>query len=70
MLLFLRDADVVDEWLRTQQQATATNSQADIDLETCEKEIHDLEKRQGTTSKITAQNFNVAFIWLIRSLEL
>ena len=51
MLLFLRDADVVDEWLRAQQQATASNSQADIDLETCEKEIHDLEKRQGITFK-------------------
>ena len=72
MLLFLRDADVVDEWLRAQQQATATNSQADIDLETCEKEIHDLEKRQGITSKNQYTKSNSDCIELIRlcSIEL
>merc|ERR1712176_857734 len=48
MLLFLRDADVVDEWLRTQQAANTTSTvDEQVDLETCEKEIHDLEKRQG-----------------------
>ena len=49
MLLFLRDADVVDEWLTKQQAAVASNDNtvSGFDLETAEKELHDLEKRQG-----------------------
>lgn len=63
MLLFLRDADVVDEWLRT-QQATNTTSTIDeqVDLETCEKEIHDLEKRQGNVT-----DFSVKFSSFVKS---
>ena len=54
MLLFLRDADVVDEWLRTQQAANTTATvDEQVDLETCEKEIHDLEKRQGKRARIS-----------------
>ena len=51
MLLFLRDADVVDEWLTKQQAAVASNDNtvSGFDLETAEKELHDLEKRQGNT---------------------
>merc|ERR1711935_416817 len=48
MLLFLRDADVVDGWLRTQQATNTTLTIGEqVDLETCEKEIHDLEKKPG-----------------------
>ena len=61
MLLFLRDADVVDEWLRTQQATNTTLTIGEqVDLETCEKEIHDLEKRQGNVT-----NFVMTFLFCL-----
>ena len=48
MLLFLRDADVVDDWLKAQQALLESSDKTEIvDLEKCEKEIQDLERQQG-----------------------
>ena len=49
MLLFLRDADVVDEWLKTQQTLLESGESefGGVDLDQCQKEIQDLDKQQG-----------------------
>jgi hypothetical protein len=49
MLLFLRDADVVDEWLRTQQNLLSDDLQSPttFDIDRTQRDIIDIERRQG-----------------------
>ena len=57
MLLFLRDADVVDEWLRTQQNLLSDDLQSPttFDIDRTQRDIIDIERRQGIVQKLTSQ---------------
>ena len=57
MLLFLRDADVVDEWLRTQQNLLSDDLQSPttFDIDRTQRDIIDIERRQGIVQNLTSQ---------------
>ena len=54
MLLFLRDADVVDEWLRTQQNLLSDDLQSPttFDIDRTQRDIIDIERRQGIVQNL------------------
>ena len=56
MLLFLRDADVVDEWLRTQQNLLSDDLQSPttFDIDRTQRDIIDIERRQGIVQILTS----------------
>ena len=56
MLLFLRDADVVDEWLRTQQNLLSDDLQSPttFDIDRTQRDIIDIERRQGIVQFLTS----------------
>ena len=57
MLLFLRDADVVDEWLRTQQNLLSDDLQSPttFDIDRTQRDIIDIERRQGIVQILTSR---------------